>query len=188
MEFFESMEPLLRTFWYIALPATLIFLIQSVMTFMGMDAHDGVDADFNSDLSHTDAPFQLFSLRNLINFFMGFSWAGISFYGTLENKIALMGVALAVGIIFILLFFFIIKQIQKLAEDNSFKIASTLNHTCTVYLTVPAAKTGRGKVQISVKGSFHEIDAMTDGEKIETGATCKIIKTEGSNLVFVERI
>ena len=79
MEFFNEMEPLLRAFWYIALPASLIFLIQSVMTFMGMDASDGTEADFNSDFDHVDAPFQLFSLRNLINFLMGFGWAGISF-------------------------------------------------------------------------------------------------------------
>ncbi|MBL7899249.1 MAG: NfeD family protein [Crocinitomicaceae bacterium] len=188
MEFFESMEPLLRTFWYIALPATLIFLIQSVMTFMGMDAHDGVDADFNSDLSHTDAPFQLFSLRNLINFLMGLGWGGICFYTTIENHLLLTGVALLVGIIFVALFFFVIKQIQKLAEDNSFKIEETINKTASVYLTIPAAKSGKGKIQISVRGSMHELDAMTEGEKIETGATVKVVRIEASTLVFVEKI
>ncbi len=188
MEFFDSMEPLLRTFWYIALPATLVFLIQSVMTFMGMDSHDGVDADFNSDLSHTDAPFQLFSLRNLINFLMGLGWGGICFYTTIENHLILTGVALLVGIIFVALFFFVIKQIQKLAEDNSFKIEETVNKTASVYLTIPAAKSGKGKIQISVRGSMHELDAVTEGEKIETGAPVKVVRVEGSTLVFVEKI
>jgi hypothetical protein len=105
MEFFESMEPLLRTFWYIALPASLFFIIQSIMTFVGMDAHDGVDADFNSDFSGESAPFQLFSLRNLVNFMLGLGWGGICFYGVIENKIVLTGVALLVGIIFVALFF-----------------------------------------------------------------------------------
>lgn len=188
MEFFESMEPLLRTFWYIALPATLIFLIQSVMTFMGMDGHDGVDADFNSDLDHTAAPFQLFSLRNLINFLMGLGWGGVCFYGLIENKIALTAVALLVGIVFVALFFLAIKQIQKLAEDNSFKIADTLQKTATVYLAIPATKSGKGKIQISVKGSTQELDAMTEGERIETGAVVKVVRTEGTSLVFVEKI
>lgn len=188
MEFFDAMEPLLRTFWYIALPATLIFLIQTVMTFMGMDAHDGADADFNSDLSGTDTPFQLFSLRNLINFLLGLGWGGICFWGVIENKVVLTAVALLVGIIFVAMFFAAIKQIQKLAEDNSFKITDTLNKTCSVYLSIPAAKGGKGKIQISVKGSNHELNAMTEGDKIETGATVKVVRVEGSDLVFVEKI
>jgi hypothetical protein len=188
MEFFTNMEPLLQAFWYIALPATLIFLIQSIMTFAGMDAHDGADADFNSDLSGTDTPFQLFSLRNLINFLMGFGWAGITCYNTFENKLIVTAIALLVGIGFVALFFVIIRQIQKLAEDNSFKVENALNKTCTVYLSIPAGKTGRGKIQISVNGSFQEIEAMTEGEKIETGSTVRVVKTEGNNLVFVEKI
>lgn len=188
MEFFESMEPLLRTFWYIALPASLIFLIQSVMTFIGMDAHDGIDADFDSDFSGADAPFQLFSLRNLVNFLMGLGWGGICFYNYIDNKIVLTLVALVVGIIFVALFFLIIKQIQKLAEDNSFNIENTLNKTGSVYLTIPANKSGKGKIQISVKGSMHEIAAVTEGDKIETGAMIKVVRTEGSDLVFVEKI
>ena len=188
MEFFESMEPLLRTFWYIALPASLFFIIQSIMTFVGMDAHDGVDADFNSDFSGESAPFQLFSLRNLVNFMLGLGWGGICFYGVIENKIVLTGVALLVGIIFVALFFLAIKQIQKLAEDNTFKITETMNKTASVYLTIPDSKSGKGKIQISVRGSMHEIDAMTEGDKIETGAPVKVVRVEWSTLVFVEKI
>jgi len=188
MEFFDSMEPLLRTFWYIALPATLIFLIQSVMTFMGMDGHDGVDADFDSNLSGTDAPFQLFSLRNMVNFLMGLGWGGICFYGFIENKVLLTLVALIVGCIFVALFFLAIRQIQKLAEDNSFKLTDTLHKTASVYLAIPAMKSGKGKIQISVKGSMHELEAMTEGERIETGSTIKVVHTEGTSLVFVEKI
>lgn len=188
MEFFDSMEPMLRIFWYIALPTSLIFLIQSIMTFMGMDSNDGVDADFNSDLSHAEAPFQLFSLRNLINFLLGFSWTGICFYSTITNKFILTGLALAIGVCFILLFFIIIRQIQRLAEDNTFDAKETLNQTASVYLAIPAAKSGKGKIQISVRGSFHEIEALTEGDKIESGAMVKIVKIAGSNLVFVEKI
>ncbi len=57
------------------------------MTFAGVDSHDGLSADFDSDLSHGDTPFQLFTFRNLINFLLGFSWTGISFYGTIDSKV-----------------------------------------------------------------------------------------------------
>lgn len=187
MDFFANMEPLLKVFWFTAFPVSLIFIIQSIMTFVGMDATDGVDADFNSDLSGTDAPFQLFSFRNFINFLLGFSWTGISFYNTIHNKAFLIAVSLVIGISFILVFFFLIKQIQKLSEDNTFNIDYTLNKTAQVYLTIPESKTGKGKIHVSINGAFHELDAITENEKIVTGETVKIIKVE-NNILFVEKL
>lgn len=188
MEFLENMAPLLKTFWFIAIPASIIFIIQTIMTFMGADATDGTDADFDSNLDGTDAPFQLFSLRNLINFLLGFSWTGISFYNSISSPGLLIGLAFVVGVAFVLLFFAIIKQVQKLAEDNSFKLSNTINKSAEVYLTIPANKSGKGKIMISVNGAFHELEAMTEHDKIPTGTVVKIVKIENGNILIVEPI
>lgn len=188
MSFFESMDILLRTFWFVAIPTSLIFVIQTIMTFVGADASDGTSADFDSDLSHTDAPFQLFSLRNLINFLLGFSWAGISLNSSISNNIVLIIVSLIIGCCFVFLFFLIIRQIQKLAEDNSFSYLNTLNKTAEVYLTIPANKQGTGKILISVNGSTHELVAMSESEKIETGSVVKVVKIENENILIVEKL
>ncbi len=188
MEIFESLDTLLKTFWFVAIPTSLIFIIQTIMTFMGADASDGVETDFNGDFDGTDAPFQLFSLRNMINFLLGFSWTGISFYTTITNKPLLIIVSLAVGVLFILLFFVIIKQVQKLAEDNSFKIATTLHKSAEVYLTIPENKKGKGKIMISVNGAYHELEAMTENDKIPSGSVVKVVKIENNNILIVELI
>jgi hypothetical protein len=188
MEFLNSLEPLLKTLWFIAIPTSIIFLIQATMTFAGMDSSDGVNADFDSNLDHTEAPFQLFSLRNLIHFLLGFSWTGISFYNSISNTTVLLILSFVVGVSFVVAFFFIITQIQRLAENNSFRIENTINQIGTVYLTIPERKSGKGKVQVSVRGSFHELDAITEKEKIESSAMVRITKIESSNLVVVERI
>ena len=104
MEILENLDPLLKMFWYVAIPTSLIFIIQTIMTFVGADATDGIDADFDGDFDGSDAPFQLFSLRNLINFLLGFSWTGISFYFLIPNKFLLVLLSLAIGILFIYLF------------------------------------------------------------------------------------
>jgi membrane protein implicated in regulation of membrane protease activity len=124
----------------------------------------------------------------MINFLLGFSWMGISFYNIIENRIILISLSFSVGVVFVILFFMVIRQIERLAENNSFKINSTLNKTGSVYLTIPARKKGTGKVQVSVKGAFHELDAITENEKIESSSTVRIIKIESNNLVVVERI
>ncbi|MBA4853210.1 NfeD family protein [Emticicia sp. BO119] len=187
MEFFDNLEPLLRTFWYIAIPTSLIFLIQTIMTFAGVDAADGIEADFDGDLGHSHEPFQLFSFRNLINFLLGFSWTGISFYNLVGNRFILAIIAFLIGIAFVAVFFFIIQQIGKLSEDNSFQISNTVNQVGSVYLSIPEHKSGKGKVQISIKGTFHELEAITENGRIKTNETVRIIGIENNTLV-VEKI
>ena len=188
MELFAGMEPLLRTFWFIVIPVSVIFLAQTVLTFTGADATDGLDADFDSNLSGTDAPFQLFSLRNLINFLLGFGWTGISLYTLVENKALLIAASVMVGILFVAMFFLVIRQVQRLGENNSFNISNTLLQTGSVYIPIPGNKTGTGKIQICVKGSTHEINAITENEKIPSGALIRVIKIESNNLVLVEKL
>ena len=185
MEFYDT---ILKTLWFIAVPTTLIFAVQSVMTFTGIDTHDGLTADFDGDLQGGDTTFQVFTFRNMINFLLGFSWTGISFYYLIENRFLLIVLSLLVGAGFVYLFFMIIRQVEKLAEDNSFRITNALNKTASVYLAIPGGKKGAGKVQVSVKGAFHELDAITENGKIETSATVRIIRIESNNLVVVERI
>jgi membrane protein implicated in regulation of membrane protease activity len=188
MELFENLDPLLKAFWLVAIPTSLVFVIQSIMTFAGADSSDGLAADFDGDLGGADTPFQLFSLRNLVNFLLGFSWTGISFYTTVSNGTLLVILSLSAGILFVYLFFLIIRQVQKLAEDNSFKISNTLNKTAEVYLTIPGQKKGKGKIIISVNGSFHELDAMTEQEKILSGSVVNVIRIENNNILIVEKI
>ncbi|NLX65318.1 MAG: serine protease [Bacteroidales bacterium] len=189
MEFLQDVEPLLRIFWYIAAPVTLIFIVQTILTFVGGDSMDGVEADFEGDLSGGDAPFQLFSLRNLINFLLGYGWAGIAFYTLIENKVLLITVAVIIGILFVAIFFMIVRVFLRLAEDNSFKMQDTLHKTAEVYLTIPAKRMGKGKILISVGGSLRELDAMTDQtEPIHAQSTVIIVKIENNNILIVETI
>ncbi len=126
MDYFETLDPLLKTLWFIAIPTTLIFAIQTILTFVGVDAHDGLNADFDS-VHGGDSEFQLFSFRNLTNFLLGFSWTGISFYKLIPNSILLIGLSFIVGVLFIAVFFLIIRQIERLAEDNTFRIINSLD-------------------------------------------------------------
>ncbi|MDZ4667260.1 MAG: NfeD family protein [bacterium] len=188
MEIFESLAPLLRTFWFVAIPTSLIFLVQTIVTFMGADATDGFSANFDGDLSGADDSFQLFSFRNLVNFLLGLSWSGISFFNLISNPIYLILFSLLVGVLFVYVFFLIMQQVQKLAEDNSFQYTDTLHKTAEVYLTIPANKNGKGKVIVSAKGAFHELEAITENDSIPSGSMVKVVGVEGSNLLIVELI
>lgn len=185
MEYFDSLEPLLRYFWYVAIPVSVIFLIQVVLTFFsGADIGD-LETDFDTN-GHDG--FHFFSFRNLINFLLGFSWAGISFYQTISNPIGLLVFALIIGLLFVFLFFAIIRQIQKLGEDNSFKIENALNKTAEVYLKIPGKMLGKGKIMISINGTYHELEALTAQNEILTGSIVKVVRIENNSVVLVEII
>ncbi|MDR3094198.1 MAG: serine protease [Bacteroidales bacterium] len=188
MDWLNSLEPVLKAYWMMAGVATLIFAIQTVLTFAGLDGGgDGADTDFSGDAS-TEGAFPFFSLRNLVNFFLGFGWGGVCFYNSFSSHALIVLCALLTGIAFVLLFFFLIKMFLKLGRDNTFKITETLQRTADVYLSIPAEKSGKGKIQISVRGSVHEIDAMTAGEKISTGAIARVVDIIDSQTVLVSKI
>ena len=188
MTFLENYDTLLKALWYMALPVSIFFLLQTIMTFIGLG---GAETDFEGDVEgndSTDATFELFTLRNLINFLLGFSWTGIAFYNRFENKTILIGLATLVGILFVVLFFVLIRQILKLSEDNSFKLTDTIGKNAEVYLTIPENKSGKGKIQISVKGSVHELEAMTASlEKISSNSMVKVVDIE-NQILIVEKI
>lgn len=187
MEMFSMMDTYLQGFWFIAIPVSVIFVIQTIMTFVGANASDGLTADFDGDFSGADAPFQLFSLRNLINFLLGFSWTGISFYEVIDNKITLTIFAVLVGCLFVYIFFLTVQALMRLAEDNSFKIEETLGKVAQVYVPIPEYLSGTGKITLSIRGSIRELDAMTEGERIPSSAMVQIVKIKDA-IVFVQKI
>lgn len=186
-DFLQGMDSLQQAFWWTAIAASLIFVVQTILTLAGSDASDGVNADFDGNLDHADAPFQLFSFRNLINFLLGFGWGGVAFYQSISNKTLLVVVAALVGAVFVLMYFVIIKQILKLAEDNTFNIKNLVGKSGQVYLNIPENKRGKGKIQISLNGTSHELQAISETDFIASGTLVRVIRVE-DNIVIVEKI
>ena len=187
MEWYNSLDPTLKAYWAIALITSLIFVIQTIMTFLGTDSSDGLDADFNGDM-HSDGPFQLFSFRNLINFFLGYGWSAVCFYSTISSTLWLNVVSVLIGLLFVGAFFFLMLQITKLSQDNTFKLSNTVGKNADVYLVIPGEKKGKGKIQISVGGAYHEIAAMTEGDKIPTGGKVKVESLIDDQTVLVVKL
>jgi membrane protein implicated in regulation of membrane protease activity len=185
LEWFEALEPMLRIYWSIALIASLVFVIQMIISFVGGDVFG--DADLGGD-GDAGSGSHFFSVRNLINFLLGAGWAGVSLYGMIDSPIALMFVAILIGFVFVLMFFGLMKILLKLQKDNTFSITETLGKTASVYLAIPENKSGNGKIQISVRGSYREIDAITAGERIATGMKVRVVEIVSNQVVLVEKI
>ena len=183
LTWFQGLEPAAQAFWGCAIVSSTIFLIQAILTMIGMD-HD-MDfevGDFDGDTMDTGGAVSLFSIRSLVNFFVGFGWTGVSFYNDISSKALLYFVAICVGCLFSFATVFLIKKMKKLEHNGAYKIADCVGKSCDVYLRIPAAGEGRGKVQISLNGSIHEFDAVSTGEAIATGKRVKVVAVEGNVL------
>lgn len=187
IEWFNSLEPMLKVYWGMAIVASIIFAIQTLISLVGGDVFD--NTDFDVDSGHGDMGVShFFSVRNLVNFLLGAGWGGVCFYSTITSKTLLMLVAVACGVVFVLLFFLLLRILLKLSKDNTFQLVETLDKNASVYLTIPENRLGKGKIQISVRGSFHEIDAVTEGGKIHTGDNVRVTQIIDNQTVVVEKI
>lgn len=204
---FSSLDSTMRIFWGCAIAASIVFVLQNALMLMGIGEMDSdVDADMSTDFdtsADTDLDighsghdgtlgsagvFSLFTLRNFINFFLGFGWGGISFASAISSKTLLVLVAFACGLIFVAVFVLILRAILKLESDGSFRITDCVGQTANVYLRIPANHTAAGKVQISINGSVHELNAFTDGEFLPTGTRVRIVSVIDSGSLLVEKL
>lgn len=187
MEWYNSLDPVLRIYWGIAIFATVIFVIQTVMSFVGMgDMDTDVDADVDTtpDAMDDAGAMHLLSIRNVVYFLLGIGWTGVSLWQTIENRILLGAVALLVGCLFVAMFIFIFRQMMKLQHNGAFDINDAVGKTVVVYLRIPAAGEGQGKVQVSFNGSVQEIDARTTSDTlIASGTKVKVLAVEGRTLI-----
>lgn len=188
---FSSLDSTLQVFWGCAIVSSLIFLLQAILTLLGMDHDIDFDMDaahFDGDTMDTGGSLSLFSVRSMVNFFVGFGWAGISFYSLIPYTWLLYIVAILVGIGFGYLYFFIRKQTMRLESDGTININESLGKPCDVYLRIPAERSGQGKVQISLHGSVHELPAVTNGPLLASGTRVRVMEVIDNALLLVERV
>ena len=172
-----------NVFLYIAIAASVVFVIQLVMTLIGLGGDADVDMADSADGLDTDT-VGIFTFKNLVNFLLGYGWGGICFYNTISSALWLQLTAIGIGVLFFIGFWLLLRQILRLSQDSTFHPEQAIGLTADVYLHIPVGD--RGKVQFSYRGSVHELDAVCDID-LPTGAKCKIIGNKG-DLLIVEKI
>lgn len=186
---YSALPVSLQVYWAVALVASTIFLLQTVLTFVGLDGADGTAMDgidgFDGNTMDDGGGLSLFSVRSLINFFVGFGWSGVCLDPLIDSTPLLAAISLVVGIGFAMMVVVLWHKVRRLEQNGAVQIADALGKSATVYLRIPADGEGAGKVQISLGGSVHEYRAMTHGQALATGTTVCVIEvdTETSTLV-----
>ena len=222
----QTLTTLEHILLYIAVPATLVLLIQTVLLFVGGGpegdggglSHDGAldgagdgapdgvldaapdagldgppEGDFLPHGGEMEAhgggesPSQalhIFTLRGVVAFLTLFGWSGLWFSqmglpGFLAAFLAVpVGFAGMVGIALM------VREALKLQYDGTLNPRNALGRPGEVYLSIPPARSGQGKVTVLVQEQLREFEAVTDSpDPIPTGAPVVVTGLAGDALL-----
>lgn len=181
-----SLDLYLKILWGIAIPFSVVFLIQMIMTFIGMGDSGEISGDADAD-SDAGMPFQFFTFRNLVNFFLGFSWAGISFYNSIDSKFWLTLVCVLFGLVLVAIVMALLVALSKATQSGNIDIENAVGLPATVYFTIPAGGKGTGKIQMSIQQAIREYDAVSESdEPIRTGSMVRVKSVIDAHTLLVE--
>ena len=187
----------MKILWGVTLAASLVFIIQTVLTFIGADVDaaglDGADIDAPvGDVSDADlgGGGNLYTFRNLINFLLGFGWSVILLKDAIPSTGLRLVVAVAVGVALVALVMWLFRLLGKMQQSGNIDVyKSAVGCEGTCYLTIPAGRSGEGKVQISIGGAVREYNAQTeDAEPIATGTPIKVVDVINGITLLVSRL
>lgn len=185
----------MKILWSVTLTASLVFIIQSILTFIGADADTDFDTDVDvsmdgSDLSNIDGGSNLYTLRNFVNFILGFGWSAILLQDSITSVALLILVSALIGIALVAAVMYLFKWLAGMQQSGNINLQrAAAGCEGKVYLTIPAARAGMGKVQIAINGAVREYDAMTENEEaLKTGTPIRVVDTLDANTLLVEEI
>lgn len=197
-DWYQTLPPYLRAYWTIAIAVSIIFVIQMVLTLIGLGDTDaggdvgdfdagGADVgDGNGETMDTGGAIQLFTIRNTVNFLLGVGWGGVCLSGLIENRILLAVAAILCGCIMVAAFIIMYRQLMKLEGNGSYRIEESAGQVCEVYMRIPGQRSGSGKVQISFHGSVQELPAQTEGDAIPSGTKVRVTEVIDRKVLIVE--
>ncbi len=183
------------TFYTIcAIVGSVILLVQLALTIVGADHHSGdalhgagLGAEYTDTHAGASSFFHVLSFRSIV--------AAIAFFG-LGGRAALAAdmpayfafmAALGGGTIAMILVAWLMKLLFSLRAEGNVHIQNCIGMPATVYLSIPGAKKGVGKVTIAVQQRTMEYAAVTGADaSIPTGARVVVVGISGADTLEVE--
>lgn len=177
----QTLDTLNKALWAIALFFSLLFVIQTVLTFVGGDVDaeepDGFDGEMGSEF---------FTIKNFIAFFTLFAWAALAAIGNGLSAGAGLTIGVVAGILMVVLMMFLMRKAAQMKHSGTLNINNAVGLTGQAYLPIPATRGGNGKVHLRVQGSLKELDAITDDPTtIATGSMVRVKEIINGRLLLV---
>jgi hypothetical protein len=192
LNWWNSMLPAQQILALIAIPSTLILIIQTVMVLIGFgDSGDGgdVDADDVLDGDTDDGGLGLFSVRGIVSALCIMGWSGVALLETSLPMALSLVIAVLSGVLTLFAIALLMKAIYRLQSSGNIDYGNAIGKVGQVYIPIPAGGMACGKVSITVQEKLTECDAITVGDTVlATGSYVRVIAVGEGGVLVVEPV
>lgn len=212
IQWWEALSLAERIFALLAVPATVLLVLQTILLLFGFAGHD---ADMDADTSglydgvqdvdfHDDAPdlhagegqeagaqdassgLRMFTVRGFVAFFAIFGWTGLAMSRSGVNIGVSAITSFLAGLAAMVVLALIIKFALKLQSSGNLDVRNAVGKGASVYLSIPPERTGTGKVNVMVQEQLCEMEAVTDhGTSIQSGAQVTVLSITNNGILVV---
>lgn len=117
----------------------------------------------------------LFSARSVT---AGVAFFGVAGAGAMRSGLGATlatGLGVVAGLLAMLAVAWIMSQLLRLEDDGTVRVERAIGAPATVYLAIPGAKAGAGKITLTLQGRTVEYEAVTAGAPLPTGSPVVVV-------------
>jgi hypothetical protein len=157
----------------------------------GGDAHveavDAAHAAGHAEHGHgSTSLFKLLSFRAVVAAITFFGLAGLAAQSAELSPIVVLAVALAAALAAMYGVYWMMQLLYHLHSEGTVRIERAVGTAGSVYLRVPAARAGVGKVLLNLQNRTMEYAAMTAGPELRTGTPVVVVAVIGPGTLDVQ--
>jgi membrane protein implicated in regulation of membrane protease activity len=179
-----------------------VLLLQLVLGLCGLDGdhdigHTGLDhAESAYALPHAgnaspadgggaSAGLNLFSVRALT---AGLAFFGLSGLAALRagwpSLLALLA-AVVPAVLAMVAVAYLMRSLLRLQSDGSLRMSNAIGSGATVYIPIPGAEAGPGKIMLTLQNRTVECEAVTRGDALPTGTAVTVVDVRDGDVLEV---
>lgn len=177
-----------QIFALIAIPSTLVMLIQTVMLLIGLGGEGDVDADVDGDevFEGGGDGLVLFSVRGVVSTLTVMGWSAVALLETLAPALAIT-IAAVLGVATLFGMAFLMRAVARLQTSGNIDVENAIGKVATVYIPIPEKGKGTGKVTLTLQEMYSEFTAITvSSDRLATGTLVRVVAVDGTGVLVVE--
>ena len=133
--------------------------ILATLTVFGLD---GTSSHYQPENPHPDKGIRFISIHSVVAFLLGFGWGGIVCLKIGLHPIVVFLLAIGLGMVLMALMYLLLLSIFGLHGKSSLDLSMAIGSIAEVYSTIPAKRSGKGKVRVWMGDETITADAETN--------------------------
>ncbi|MBQ4141279.1 MAG: hypothetical protein IJD70_08085 [Clostridia bacterium] len=191
INWWNELDLIQQIFALIALPSTVLIIIQTVLLLIGIGGESDTDVDVD-DVDGIDLPddgLAIFSVRGILSMLCITGWVAVALLETSLPAGVSIAIAIACGIATLIGMAYLMRAVNRLQSSGNIDIGNCIGKIGEVYIPIPSSGNGSGKVNLTVQEKYSEFTAITtSGEQLKTGAFVRVVAVSEAGVLVVEPI